>query len=596
MNFIEKKISEVFKNIFGYEENFFIYENDLKKNNGQFALKETMKIFGMLKKGNLKCDFEFKNGEEICEKIISEISDNEDFMQNIEKFEIEKPGFLNIFFSEKGLLNFFSEAEKNFFGNKKNNKNTKILVEYGNENIAKEMGVGHLRSNIIGKSLINLFEKLDFQVSSINHLGDYGTQFGKLIYAWKMWGNEEELQKNPIKFLNKIYVKFHDELEKQEDLNEKGKEEFKKLENGDEENLKIWKKFVEFSLQEFQEKYDILGSKFDLMQGESFYQFMIDEIISELDESEISSEGEGGAKIVKFFDEPKGHAKKGEEKAPLMYLKGDGTSTYAIRDLAAIKWRAENLHPNKILYCVGKEQAEHFRQVFWVAEKMGWNKGADLIHVKNGHYRLPEGKMSTRKGNVIKLDELIKTARIKARELLKTKESFGEFDEKYQEKLVESIAIGAIKFNDLSQDREGDIVFTWEKAITFEGMSGPYMQYANTRCFSILRKIGDFEEKNIGDFLEKDFSDDKNEKNKEKNLLFWISKYYGILELSAKNQKVHHLARYIYTLSQEFNSFYAVCRVQDAKNKDFRIFLTQQVNKIISEGLEILGLDVLEKM
>jgi len=612
MNFIEIKIAEILKNLFWYEENFFIYENDLKKNQWYFSLKETMKIFWILKKWELKSSFQFKNPEEICEKIISEINvntpENKKFLENIEKFEIQKPGFINIFLTEKWILKFFENQEEIFLENKKNNQNKKILVEYWNENIAKEMWVGHLRSNIIWKSLINLLKKMDFQVSSINHLWDYWTQFWKLIYAWNQWWNKEELEKNPIKFLNKIYVKFNDEYEKAKavseekwkEFNEFWKIEFKKLEDWDEENLEIWKIFVKYSLKEFQEKYHILWSKFDLMQWEYFYWFMLDEIIWWLNKSEIWEIWENWAKIVKFFD------KKWEEKAPLMYQKGDWSSTYATRDLAAIKWRAENVFnktgPNEILYCVWKEQSQHFEQVFEVAEKMNWNKWAILTHIKNGHYRLPEWKMSTRKWNVIKLDKLIETSRIKARELLETKESFWNFDSGYKEKLVESIAIWAIKFNDLCQDRDWDITFTFEKAITFDWMSGPYMQYAHTRAASILRKIWDFKTWKLENLSEENFSKNIDQKIKEKNLLFFISKHYWVLELSLKTYKVHHIARYIYNLSQEFNSFYAVCNVvnpendENWENKKLRIFLTKKVKEIIWEGLKILGVDDLEIM
>lgn len=450
---------------------------------------------------------------------------------------------------------------------------------------------------------------MNYQVSSINHLWDYWTQFWKLIYAWNQWWNDKELEENPIKFLNNIYVKFNDEFEKAKEISEeKWKEfndlwkiEFKKLEDWDDKNLKIWKKFVDFSLKEFQDKYDILGSEFDLMQWEAFYQFMLDGIVKWLDDK-IWENWENWAKIVNFW-------KPEEEKAPLMYLKWDWSSTYATRDLAAIKWRWENSFdktgPSKILYCVWKEQSQHFDQVFEVANKMWWNNWSELIHIKNGHYRLPEWKMSTRKWNVIKLDELIKTAREKSRELLSTKESFWDFDEEYQDKLVESIAIWAIKFNDLCQDREWDITFTFEKAITFEWMSGPYMQYANTRCFWILKKLSceaDPVSADIEKINKNNFSKIFDQKIKERNLLFWISKYNWILELSARTQKIHHIARYIYNLSQEFNSFYAVCNVvnpendENWNNKKLRVFLVKKVNSIISDWLEILWVDVLEKM
>jgi arginyl-tRNA synthetase len=558
-------LKETLKKLYGYEADFILY--DAKKWEGHYSLKETMKLAGMQK----------KSWEEIAKEILAEI-ENSDL---IEKIEIFKPGFLNFWLSDKALLEGLAEFNPD-------NSDQKILIEYWNENIAKQMSVWHLRSNIIWKSLLNIYRRLGYQVSTINHLWDYWTQFWKLIVAWKKWWNEEELEKNPIEYLNKIYVQFHEEVEQEPELENQWREEFKKLEKWDEENRKIWKKFVDFSLKEFQEIYNVLGSEFDLLQGEAFYEEMLSRIISDLDKT-IWVEWDKWAKIVPMW-------KPEEEKAPLMYQKWDWSSTYATRDLAAIKWRADNLAPSKILYCVWKEQAQHFQQVFSVAEQVDFNKWAELIHVKNWLYKLPWGeKFSTRKWNVIRLRELLDTARVKAKKLLETKDSYKTFDPEYKEKVVESLAVWAIKFTDLSQDRETDITFTWEKAITFEWMSGPYMQYAHARTCGILRNA---EEAWIspGTLKVPGFSFTH---QKEKDLSFFLSKYPEELKKAGSNAKPHFIARYIYSLSQEFNSFYDQCSVLQAETEDsvkLRLFLTKKTQETIWEGLRLLGVEDLERM
>jgi len=593
MNKLLNLLKQTVKKLYWYEWDFIIY--DAKKWQWHYALKETMKLAWMQKKSWM----------DISQDIFDEIKDSD----LIEKCEIFKPWFLNIWLSDKILIEWIRNERTPAFITK--NKNKKILIEYWNENIAKQMSVGHLRSNIIWKSLKNIYEKLNYQVETINHLWDYWTQFWKLIVAYKKWWNDEEIEKNPIEELNRIYVKFHEEEKKDPDLENQWREEFKKLENWDKENHRIWQKFVDFSLTEFQKIYDVLGSEFDYMKWESFYIPFLPKIIEELNNSEISEIWEWWAGIVPFW----------EKKAPLMYLKSNGSTTYATRDLAAIKWRAENIKPDKVFYCVWKEQSQHFQQVFEVAEKMWYNKWAELIHVKNWLYKLANWeKFSTRKWNVIRLSELLETARIKARELLETKDSFKNFEtEKEKTELVESLAIWAIKFTDLSQDRETDITFNWDKAITFEWMSGPYMQYAHARTCGILRKaelvipvkagIWNCIELKKARKTHAQIPDIFFQKipewqaifthQKERDLAFFLSKYWEELKKAWKTAKPHIIARYIYTLSQEFNSFYDKCSVLNAEteeSKKLRLFLVKKTQETIWEWLRLLWVDDLERM
>lgn len=614
---ISNKLKTILEEKYNFTENFMLF--DAKPWEWHFSFKESLKMSKIV----------WKNPLELCEEIKSFFWE----MDKVDKIEIYKPWFINFFLSNKWILELLKNEEIV-------KKNEKILVEYWNENIAKEMSVGHLRSNIIWKSLINLFKFLKYEVVSVNHLWDYGTQFWKLIVAFEKWGNEKDLEKNPIKYLNEIYVKFHEEMKNNESLEVLAREKFVELEkefwqlfikifswkflndknflkyssfkeleyffkmkmfnpksldeNSDDldnffkiasdekyKNILLWLKFREFSLKEFLEKYELLGSKFDYFLWESFYLPFLNDLIWEIDKS-IWEKWEKWAKIVSFW-----------EKAPLMYQKSDWASTYATRDLTAIKFRTNVFKADKILYCVWNEQSQHFQQVFEVAKKVWFSKSADLIHIKNWLFSLPEWKISTRKWNVIKLSELFDESFKRAKKILEEKEYYKKLSNEEQNILMKNIAIWAIKFNDLSQDRERNIVFSFDKAISFEGMSGPYMQYSFARTCGILRKA--WEQK----VLYKDLKENFFTNEKEKELAFFLWKFHKVLEISAKNYKIHHLARYIYELSQVFNSFYAENRVLDVESensKQIRIFLVQKTSETISKGLEILGIKALERM
>ena len=328
--------------------------------------------------------------------------------------------------------------------------------------------------------------------------------------------------------------------------------------------------------------YDYLWSEFDTFYWESFYLSMLPGVIKEIDDK-IWKTWEKGAKIIEF-----------DSMTPLMYQKKDWATLYATRDFATIKFRIGEYNPKKIAYVVWKDQTLHFRQLFKAASRLWWTDNIKLIHARFGMVRLPEGKMSTRKWRVIRLRDLIETAFKEARKLLETKDSYLEFDKVQQEKLVKDLAIWAIKFNDLSQDRETDITFTWEKAITFEWMSGPYMQYAHARTCGILRKVLDCLENYEADIKSLEFTHEK-----ERSLAFLLWNYKDILIRSAEEFKPHLIARYIYDLSQEFNSFYAACSVINAKTdneKKLRVFLVQKTQEFLKEGLELLGIVAPEKM
>ena len=410
--------------------------------------------------------------------IANEIKEKIELTDEIEKVEVAG-GYLNFFINKSELavevLKEISNVEQ--YGKSELGKEKNIVIDYSAPNIAKQFHIGHLRSTVIGGALYNIYKYLGYNVTGVNHLGDYGTQFGKLIEGYKMWGKEYNIEKDPINELTKIYIRINEACKENEEILENCRNNFKKLEDGDQECVEIWKKFRELSLKEFQKVYDLLGSKFDSWNGESFYSDKMPEVIDILQKTGKLVESQG-AKIIDLED-------KGIN-TPCIIEKSNGSTTYATRDLAAILYRARTYDFDKALYVTSYEQVLHFKQVFEVAKLLGldekYTKG--LEHVSFGMVLLPTGKMSTREGNVIRLDELLKEAISRAKEIIEQKNP--ELENK--EDVAKKVGIGAVIFNDLSASRIKDEVFDWDTILNFQGETGPYIQYTYVRTKSVLEK------------------------------------------------------------------------------------------------------------
>ena len=414
--------------------------------------------------------------------IANEIKEKLEPVEEIEKVEVAG-GYLNFFINKSTLaeevLGEISKTEqygKSIVGEGKN-----IVIDYSAPNIAKPFHIGHLRSTVIGGALYNIYKYLGYNVTGVNHLGDYGTQFGKLIEGYKMWGKEYDIEKDPINELTKIYIRINEACKNDEQILENCRNNFKKLEDGDSYCVEIWKKFRKLSLQEFQKVYDLLGSKFDSWNGESFYSDKMPEVIDLLQKTGKLVESQG-AKIIDLED-------KGIN-TPCIIEKSNGSTTYATRDLAAILYRARTYDFDKALYVTSYEQVLHFKQVFEVAKLLGLDEKYTngLEHVSFGMVLLPEGKMSTREGNIIKLEELLNEAISRAKEIIEQKNP----DLENKEEVAKKVGIGAVIFNDMSASRIKDEVFDWNTILNFQGETGPYIQYTYVRTKSVLEKAGNF--------------------------------------------------------------------------------------------------------
>ena len=418
--------------------------------------------------------------EDIKEKIESDIEKSKE----IEKVEIAG-GYLNFYINKilitEEVLKEISKSDE--YGKSDIGKGKNIVIDYSAPNIAKPFHIGHLRSTVIGGALYNIYKYLGYNTIGINHLGDYGTQFGKLIEGYKLWGHEYEIEKNPINELTKIYIRINNLCKEDENVLNRCRDNFKKLEDGDEYCTKIWKKFRELSLKEFEKVYELLGSKFDSWNGEAFYSDKMSEVIEILQNTGKLQESQG-AKIIDLED-------KGIN-TPCIIEKTNGSTTYATRDLAAILYRARNYDFDKALYVTSYEQVLHFKQVFEVAKLLGLDEKYTngLEHVSFGMVLLPTGKMSTREGNVVKLEDLLNESIQRAKKIIEEKNP----DLENKEEIAKKVGIGAIIFNDLANSRVKDEIFDWDIILNFQGETGPYIQYTYVRTQSVLEKIEEIPE------------------------------------------------------------------------------------------------------
>ena len=483
-------------------------------------------------------------------------------------------GFLNIYFDRKTyatqVLKEIDTEGENYGTLMQTGK--VVCIDYSSPNIAKSFNIGHLRSTVIGASLYKLYEKRGYKSIGINHLGDWGTQFGKMIIAYDMWGEEEKLKENPIDYLQSLYVKFHEAVREKPELEDDARSVFKDLEDGDERVWKLWEYFREQSLKEFMVMYDILGVSFDYYQGEAFYNDKMDRIVKMIENKKILEEDDG-AMIVRLdnFDMP-----------PALIKRTDGATLYITRDLAALIYRHEHYHFDKVLYVVGNEQKLHFKQLKTVSDLMGYN--FDLEHINFGLVLLDGKKMSTRGGKVVRLFDVIEEARIMALKAINEKNP----DLPNKEEVAKHIAVGAIIFNDLKNDRNLDIEFNLETMLSFEGLTGPYLQYSSVRINSILKNqtIKHTFDKNV-------FLDDITFK-----LIVLLSQFSSVLDKAVEDNGPHVLSRYLLSLAQSFNQFYGAHKivVEDEKIRNTNLLLIKSVRTVLDEGMRILGMVSLDEM
>lgn len=478
------------------------------------------------------------------------------------------------FFSKNIIEKIISEGET--YGSSEIGKGKNITIDYSSPNIAKPFHVGHLFSTAIGNSLYKILSFEGYNCIGINHLGDWGTQFGKLIYAYKNWVDEEAFQKDTIKELLRIYVKFHAEAEKDPALNDLGRLYFKKLEDGDREEVELWEKFKSLSLKEFKKLYDLLGVDFDHYTGESFYNDKMDAVIEEIDKKGLLTLS-NGAKVVMLEE---------YNIPPCIIVKADGATIYATRDLAAAIYRKKTYNFYKSIYVVGMDQALHFKQVFTTLGLMGHDWAKDCTHVGFGLVRFSDMKLSTRKGNVIFLEDLLKESIDKIRSVIEIKNP----DLENKEEVAKKVGVGAMIFHYLKNNRERDIVFDWKEMLSFEGETGPYVQYSYARGKSILRKVKnnntapDFNKFNTTEGFE---------------LVKILAGFNNAIVHSIEKLEPSTVTRYVIDVAKAFNKFYNahnISNIDDVSEKNAMLMLVEASCQVIKNGLRLIGIEVVEKM
>ncbi len=499
----------------------------------------------------------------------------------IEKVEIAG-GYLNFYINKQIITKEVLEKVEQGIGYGKMaiGKGKNIVIDYSAPNIAKPFHIGHLRSTVIGAALYNIYKYLGYNVTGINHLGDYGTQFGKLIEGYKRWGEEYDIDAKPIEELTKIYIRINKLCKEDETVLEECRNNFKKLEDKDPYCVELWEKFRKVSLQEFQKVYDLLGSKFDSWNGEAFYADKMQEVIEILEKTGKVVESQG-ARIIDLEDQG--------INTPCIIEKTNGSTTYATRDLAAILYRARTYDFDKALYLTSYEQTLHFKQIFEVAKLLGIDEKYTngLIHVPFGMVLLPTGKMSTREGNIVKLEELLGEAIQRAEKVIEQKNP----DLEDKKEVAKKVGIGAVIFNDLSNNRVKDEIFEWDAILNFQGETGPYIQYTYVRTKSVIEKAGKVPElKDVNlECLQDEYS---------QNIIKLIYNFEDILVQVTNKEEPSILSRYLIDLAKAFSSFYNENKIicEDKELQDARIYLTYSVGQILKMGAELLGMEMPNKM
>lgn len=500
------------------------------------------------------------------------------------KVEAAAPGFINFWLSDKTLQGEFAAiaGDKNY-GESAVGKRKLVIVEYSSPGIAKPLHLGHMRTTIIGAALANILELSGYRVVRWNYVGDWGTQLGKLIAAYKLWGEKESVENDPIEELQKLYVRFNAEMKSDPALEKRGQEEFKKLEDGDRDNRKLWEWFKKESLKEFKRIYRTLDVGFDVWIGEAFFERESADTVQELLDKKIAEHSEG-AVVVKL---------EAFELPPAMVQKSDGASLYLTRDIANLRYRIKKYKPAKILYVVGNEQALAFEQLFAVAQLLGWHS-AELKHVKYGLVLGESGKkLSTREGTAQLLQGAINEAVVKAREAIEARSP--DFSPKEKTEIAFAVALGALKYNDLKENRTTDIVFNWEKMLDFSGDSGPYLQYTYARLKSILRKAGVRESTLRPDAIDVSLL----VHTSELALMRKLFEFPDVVVRAGELYSTSTLAVYLYKLAVAANKFYEttpILKGEDDARRRARLLLVATTARVLQKGLELLGIKTLEKI
>ncbi len=492
--------------------------------------------------------------------------------------------YINMFIDKDFLIrNTLSEVKETGekFGSSDLGQNRTVCVEYSSPNIAKPFHIGHIRSTVIGAAIANIYEAMGYDVVRLNHLGDYGTQFGKMIVAYRLWGNEEDVKREPIKTLLSYYVKFHQEAEKDPSLEDQARATFAKLEQGAEEEVKLWQWFREESLKEFNRVYDILGIHFDSYNGEAFYSDKMQAVLDELNEKDLLKESQG-AQIVDL---------EAYGLAPALITKSDGSTLYITRDLAAAKYRKATYDFSKSIYVVASQQNLHFQQLFKVLELMGYDWAKDCVHVPFGLVSMEDGGiLSTRGGNVIFLEDVLNAAVEKTKEIILEK----NVNTENVDETAKMVGIGAVIFNELSNSRIKDYVFKWDKVLNFDGETGPYVQYTHARAASVLRNA-EFDIEKV-DIANVDYSFIEGESAYE--LIKLLYRFPDVIAKSADEYEPSVVTRHIIDIAQAFNKFYhdEHILVDDAKEREAKLLLCWAAKRTLANGLALLGIQAPEKM
>ena len=567
---LKKLFSENINNIFGadYTEKVDI-QNSTKREFGDFQTNFAMvssKLIG-------------KNPREIASTLVDNFKEND----IIEKLEIAGPGFINIYLKNKFLNEELKKVENEKYDFSFLNTDKTIIIDYSSPNIAKRMHIGHLRSTIIGDSIKRTLQFLGFHTLADNHIGDWGTQFGKLIVAYKNWLNKKSYEEDPIGELERIYVQFSDEAKKNPALEDEAREELKKLQLGDEENQKLWKEFIDISLKEYNKIYDRLGVNFDYYYGESFYNDMMPAVLEELKEKGIAREDQGA--LVVFFENDK--------LPPAIVQKKDGSFLYTTSDLATMKFRKDELNVDEAVYLTDDRQQNHFKQVFEIGEMLGEPYNYKKTHVVFGIMRFGDGMIfSSRSGNIIRLVDLLDEAKTQVKKVIDEKNP--NIPEEEKEKIAEIVGSGAIKYFDLSQNRTSDITFTWDKVLSFEGNTGPYLQYTYVRIMSIFRKL---KEENIN--VENKDIILENMNGVERELAVELLRFPQTVVKSYESYRPNIIADYLFDIAKLFNNFYnsnSILKEENKKVMDARILLAEKTAFILKEGLGLLGINTVDRM
>ena len=488
-------------------------------------------------------------------------------------------GYINFFVNKSQLAETVIKdvlTKKEKYGHSDLGKDKTIVLDFSSPNIAKPFHIGHIRTTVIGNALYKIYDSQGYNTVRVNHLGDYGTQFGKLIVAFKLWGYKEAVEANPIPELLKLYIQFHDEAEKHPEMEDEARAWFTKLENGDEEAKALWQWFRDESLKEFARVYDLLDIEFDSYNGESFYSDKMDKVIDIIKDKGLLQESQG-TNIVDLEE---------YNMPPALITKNDGSTLYMTRDLAAALYRKENYDFEKCIYVVGSQQSLHFQQLFKVLELVGFEWAKDMVHVPFGMVALEEGTMSTRKGRVVFLEDVLKQAIEKTKETMLAKNP----NALNVEEIAKQVGVGAVVFQELSNSRIKDYTFSWSRTLSFEGETGPYVQYTHARCCAVLRKAEEEATTDINYELLNDVD--------SAEVLKVIASFNKTIVNAMKKNEPHIITRFVLDLAQAFNKFYHdnAILVEDTELRKARLALVAATRQALENGLKLLGMQAPERM